>query len=404
MTVISANQSFKEVTKRVETDRFGPFVFQIGLAASEIDTAMIRVNDAHERLINSPLSQVANRLEKEVLASSIFGTNSIEGGTLSESETSDVLTLDPREVEEEEKRRVVNIKAAYDIATKTVGEADWHLDVNFICQLHAAITAGLRHERNIPGQLRDNPKDIVTYVGDEAHGGRYKPPQYGRDIQRLLNELIAWLAELEKAEVPALIRAPLAHLYFELIHPFWDGNGRVGRVIEATVLMAAGYRYAPFSQARFYLDHIDRYFTLFNSCRKGAEKGVATPNTGFVAFHLEGMLASINRLHASVNRIVGLLLFEARLRSLLDAKKINARQYAIIHQVLSTTAGPPSLEEFRSAPWYVALYTKRTGKTRQRDLRRLVEANLLHIDDKKRLWPGFLKPSNPLPPSSLPLD
>lgn len=404
MTIISANQSFKEVTKRVETDRFGPFVFQIGLAASEIDTAMIRVNDAHERLINSPLSQVANRLEKEVLASSIFGTNSIEGGTLSESETSDVLTLDPREVEEEEKRRVVNIKAAYDIATKTVGEADWHLDVNFICQLHAAITAGLRHERNIPGQLRDNPKDIVTYVGDEAHGGRYKPPQYGRDIQRLLNELIAWLAELEKAEVPALIRAPLAHLYFELIHPFWDGNGRVGRVIEATVLMAAGYRYAPFSQARFYLDHIDRYFTLFNSCRKGAEKGVATPNTGFVAFHLEGMLASINRLHASVNRIVGLLLFEARLRSLLDAKKINARQYAIIHQVLSTTAGPPSLEEFRSAPWYVALYTKRTGKTRQRDLRRLVEANLLHIDDKKRLWPGFLKPSNPLPPSSLPLD
>lgn len=404
MTIISANQSFKEVTKRVETDRFGPFVFQIGLAASEIDTAMIRVNDAHERLINSPLSQVANRLEKEVLASSIFGTNSIEGGTLSESETSDVLTLDPREVEEEEKRRVVNIKAAYDIATKTVGEADWHLDVNFICQLHAAITAGLRHERNIPGQLRDNPKDIVTYVGDEAHGGRYKPPQYGRDIQRLLNELIAWLAELEKAEVPALIRAPLAHLYFELIHPFWDGNGRVGRVIEAAVLMAAGYRYAPFSQARFYLDHIDRYFTLFNSCRKGAEKGVATPNTGFVAFHLEGMLASINRLHASVNRIVGLLLFEARLRSLLDAKKINARQYAIIHQVLSTTAGPPSLEEFRSAPWYVALYTKRTGKTRQRDLRRLVEANLLHIDDKKRLWPGFLKPSNPLPPSGLPLD
>jgi Fic family protein len=403
VAIISASQGFKEATKRIETDRFGPFVFQIGLAASEIDTAMIRVNDAHERLINSPLSQVANRLEREVLASSIFGTNSIEGGTLSESETSDVLTLDPREVEEEEKRRVVNIKAAYDIATKTVGEADWHLDVNFICQLHAAITAGLPHERNIPGQLRDNPKDVVTYVGDEAHGGRYKPPQYGRDIQRLLNELIAWLAELEKAKVPALIRAPLAHLYFELIHPFWDGNGRVGRVIEATVLMAAGYRYAPFSQARFYLDHIDRYFTLFNSCRKGAEKGVATPNTDFVTFHLEGMLASINRLHASVNRIVGLLLFEARVRSLLDAKKINARQYAIVHQVLST-AVPPSLEEFRSAPWYVALYTKRTGKTRQRDLRRLVEANLLHIDDKKRLWPGFLKPSNSLPPSSLPID
>ena len=148
MTIISANQSFKEVTKPTETDRFGPFAFQIGLAASEIDTAMIRADDAHERLINSPLSQVANRLEKEVLASSIFGTNSIEGGTLTESETRDVLTLDPREVEEEEKRRVINIKAAYDIATKKAADANWHLNVDFICQLHAAITAGLRQTQH----------------------------------------------------------------------------------------------------------------------------------------------------------------------------------------------------------------------------------------------------------------
>jgi Fic family protein len=350
---------------------------------------MIRVDDAHARFIKSPLSQVANQLEREVLASSIFGTNSIEGGTLTETETSAALTLDPREVEEEEQRRVVNIKAAYDIATRKAGEPNWRLDVEFI--------------RNVPGQFRDNPKDVVTYVGDEAHGGRYKPPQYERDIRRLLDGLVAWHAEMEETQTPALIRAPLVHLYYELIHPFWDGNGRVGRVIEATILLAAGYRYAPFSQARFYLDHIDRYFTLFNSCRKSAERKLETPNTDFVAFHLEGMLASVNRLHDRVNRIVGILLFEAHVRKLHDNGTINERQYAIIHQVMSATAGPPSLEEIRIAPWYLALYTKRTGKTRQRDLRRLVEANLLHIDDKKRLWPGFLTPANKLPSGSLPV-
>jgi Fic family protein len=389
------NQRFQEVTKRVETGRFGPFVFQLGLATDEIRGAMIRVDDAHARFINSPLSQVANQLEKEVLASSIFGTNSIEGGTLTESETSAALTLDPRAVEEEEQRRVVNIKAAYDIATRKAAEPDWHLDVEFICQVHAAITTGLRQDRNVPGQLRDKPKDVVTYVGDEAHGGRYKPPQSGRDVRRLLDEFVTWHTELAEAGVPALLRAPLGHLYFELIHPFWDGNGRVGRVIEATILLAAGYRFAPFAQARFYLDHIDRYFTLFNSCRKAAANGVATPNTEFVAFHLQGMLASVNRLHDRVNSIVGVLLFEARVRKLLDAGKINERQYAIIHQVLSAS-GPPSLEELRSAPWFVAMYSKRTGKTRQRDMRRLVEADLLHIDDEGRLWPGFLKPSNTL--------
>ncbi|WP_365303207.1 Fic family protein [uncultured Thiodictyon sp.] len=55
-------------------------------------------------------------------------------------------------------------------------------------------------------------------------------------------------------KVPVLIRAPLVHYYYEQIHPFWDGNGRVGRVIEASLLLGEGFRYAPFAQARYYLD------------------------------------------------------------------------------------------------------------------------------------------------------
>jgi fido (protein-threonine AMPylation protein) len=60
--------------------------------------------------------------------------------------------------------------------------------------------------------------------------------------------------DLVGTRCPAAIRAPLVHFYYEQIHPFWDGNGRVGRVIEATLLQAAGYRYAPFAMARHYLD------------------------------------------------------------------------------------------------------------------------------------------------------
>ena len=57
---------------------------------------------------------------------------------------------------------------------------------------------------------------------------------------------------LIQAGVPALVRAPLLHFYFELIHPFWDGNRRVGRVIAAAVLHTAGDCYAPFAMARDY--------------------------------------------------------------------------------------------------------------------------------------------------------
>ena len=233
----------------------------------------------------------------------------------------------------------------------------------------------------------------MTYVGDEAHGGRYKPPQYDKDIWRLLEALIGWHRDLVSAGVPALIRAPLVHLYYEQIHPFWDGNGRVGRVIEATLLQAAGYRYAPFALARYYLANIDEYFALFNACRKGATKKLAAPNSAFVAFHLEGMRQTVNNLHDKVNRLVAMLLYESNIRRALDDKQINVRQYTILSQILDK-GQPLPLNEIRQAPWYESLYLKRNDKTRQRDMHRLREMELVFLDTENRLWPGFIRPEN----------
>jgi Fic family protein len=369
------------------TARFGRFSFQVGVDAEAAETALLRVSDAQERFHASPLARVADRLEREVVVFSVFGTNSIEGGTLSEAETQLALELDPAAVQGTEQRRAVNIKAAYDLARTAAERPDWRLDLPFVQQMHAAITQEIPHAHNRPGLLRDNPKHIFTHVGDQAHGGRCKPPQHGGDIRLLLDALLDWHQELVARQVPVLIRAPLVHYYYELFHPFWDGNGRVGRVIEASLLLHAGFRYAPFAQARFYLDQIDRYCTLFNNCRKAADKGQAHPNTPFVTFFLEGMLATLNRLHDRVNQMVHLILFENDVKRLHDAKEINARQYAIVSQVLD--AGRPlPLADLRRAPWYLALYTKRTDKTKQRDLRRLRELGLVAIDQDNRLRPG----------------
>lgn len=389
-------KDFPQISLRIETDRFGPFVFQLGLEAAQVGLALQRVEDAHDRFVASPLSQVANRLEREVVVSSVFGTNTIEGGTLSEDETASALALDPGQVQAVEQRRALNIKAAYDLSQQAAAKAGWSLDIGFILDLHRLITHDIPHPDNRPGLIRDNPKNRITYVGDEAHGGRYKPPQYGRDVQRLLEALIAWHKELEDAGVPALIRAPLVHLYYEQIHPFWDGNGRVGRVIEATLLQATGHRYAPFALARHYLTNIDAYFTLFNTCRKTAEKGQAAPNRAFVEFHLEGMRQTINSLHDRVNRLVAMLLYESNIRRALDDKRINVRQYTIVSQLLDR-GRPLTLDEIRQAPWYSSLYLKRNDKTRQRDLHRLREMELLFLDTDNALWPGFVRPKNVKP-------
>ncbi len=374
---------------RVDTDRFDPFSFQVGVNAEAVHTLLMRVGDAHARFIGSPLAQVANQLEREVLVSSIFGTNTIEGGQLSEEETKAALDLDPEKVQAVQQRRVLNIRAAYELAQRESSKPNWLLTEEFIREVHRTICRDLDDAHYQPGVFRDNTKERPTVVGDEAHGGRYKPPQYGGDIRALLAALSEWYAQLVQAGLPALVRAPLVHLYFEIIHPFWDGNGRVGRVLEAAILNAAGFRHAQFALARYYLDQIDRYFALFNLCRKQAGRDDPAPNTAFVQFHLEGMLSVLNSLHDRVNRLVNVILFEAELRTRLDRKELNARQYAIVMQVLKN-GGPISVDALRLAAWYRALYTRRTDKTKQRDLSRLREQGLLKQDKQGRLWPGFI--------------
>jgi Fic family protein len=379
-----------EILKRVETARFGPFKFQVGVNAAEVEILLQRVGDAQARFAKFPLAHVATQLEQEVLASSVFGTNSIEGGTLTEKETKRVLSLDPAQVQDVEIRRVVNIKAAYDLARGKAETPGWKPDVEFIRTIHSMITEGVPHPYNEPGEIRDNPKEIITWVGDEVHGGRYKPPQYGGDVRLLLGRLIEWHDELLVSNVSPLIRAPLFHYFYELIHPFGDGNGRVGRVLEATILHAAGFRYAPFAMARYYLENIDRYYTLFNHCRKLGERKDAGPNTSFVGFHLEGMLACINQLHDRANVIVDFLLFETRIKRALDSREINIRQYTILTHLLEH-GEPQPLDKLRQAPWYESLYVRRGDKTRQRDLRKLKEMELVSLDAENCLWPGFMR-------------
>jgi len=382
--------AWSEVELRLETERFGPFRFQTGVDPHALALPLQRVQDAQERFRRSGLSQVAVELEREVLASSIFGTNTIEGGELSEEETAAAMDLAPDEIENIEQQRARNMRSAYDFALEQIQHEGWELSSDYILEVHRLVCHQLPHERNRPGLLRDNPRDQITRVGDTDHGGVYKPPQNGRDVSMLVDALCEWHQQLLQTACPAPVRAPLVHLYFELIHPFWDGNGRVGRVLEASILLNSGFRYAPFAMARFYLQHIHRYFALFNYCRKEAERKRPQPNQDFVSFHLAGLLEVINKLHDRVNEMVAHLLFLHQLRKALDDKRINQRQYAIVDFVMKA-GRPVGLRQLREETWYQALYEKLTDKTRRRDLDRLRKQELIQLDEDNQLWPGHIE-------------
>ena len=387
---------------KVNTLRSEVFTFQVGVDCQQIQLLYHRVKDANTRFTSVPvLPEVAATLENEVIVSGIFGTDTIEGGTLTEEEVE--ATLISENVKEEKERRVLNLKQAYILAEeyskiffedsrsyKDKGDPEnqvrpVRLQKNIILDLHSTITDNLEHPHNVPGTYRDNQRGQITKVGDSTHGGVYRPPKIRQDIETLMKHYLEWINCPEVRQLDPLIRAPLAHYYFERIHPFWDGNGRVGRIIEAIILKCAGIQYAPFAMSRYYLEHIDEYFTVFNQARKAKERKEPYPNSVFVIFFLEGMLETLNRLHDRLNTMIGRLLYESSLNEKLQKKKINHRQLTIIQHLLYGSVDLDMLNKLQSQVWYSSLYRNLTSKTRARDLKGLEAEKLIEITADKKI-------------------
>jgi Fic family protein len=280
---------------------------------------------------------------------------------------------------EERQRRAANLAKAYHQLVEQRAAAfpsgKCSVDEDFIRQLHLTVCEGLDEENYRPGLYRNNDKGLLTKVGDAAHGGVYKPPQAGADIQRLMGGLVDWLNRDELLDLPSPIRAALAHYYFERIHPFRDGSGRVGRLLERTILTNSGYKYPARGLDRYYLEHLDQYFLLFNQARKTEKTAPETCNQAFIVFMLSGLTEAVERLHQRASRLVGHLLIGATLGRLLSQKEINQRQYEVLEFLASRPEGI-RLDELKRQTWYRALYRNFSAATESRDWKDLLVREL----------------------------
>jgi Fic family protein len=118
------------------------------------------------------------------------------------------------------------------------GEA---IDLELVCDLHAALLGGVRGEADRPGELRDVPVFIGSRGGgpDEAD---FIPasPEF---VDVLLEQLFSYL---QRGAHPPLVDVALVHYQFEAIHPFRDGNGRLGRLLMMLQLYDAGLLPGPY--------------------------------------------------------------------------------------------------------------------------------------------------------------
>ncbi len=108
-------------------------------------------------------------------------------------------------------------------------------------ELHARLMDGVDHN-GTPGQFRDKQNWIGG--GTRIYNARFVPPPHG-NVQACMDDLETLLqysaSEEEQMVLSVITRMAIAHVQFESIHPFMDGNGRVGRILLPLMLAAEGY-------------------------------------------------------------------------------------------------------------------------------------------------------------------
>jgi Fic family protein len=166
-------------------------------------------------------------------------TTAIEGNTLSDEEVKKVMDkqkLPPSK--EYQAIEVGNILTAFnELLSEIVNtNVDHYISIDLLQRFHKMVGQNLgEHFTAIPGQLRNS--DVVV--------GRYRCPDY-RDVPILLERLCQWLrnefkyGKTEQSFSEVVIQAIVTHIYIEWIHPFGDGNGRTGRLVEFYILLRGG--------------------------------------------------------------------------------------------------------------------------------------------------------------------
>ncbi len=128
------------------------------------------------------------------------------------------------------------------------------------CELHARLMEGVRGENRAPGEFR-RTQVWIGPQGASVDESRFVPPPAGPELERCLNELEMFLHE--RSQFPSVIRLAMVHYQFETIHPFLDGNGRIGRLLITLMLCQEQILPQPLLYlSAFFERHRSRYYDL----------------------------------------------------------------------------------------------------------------------------------------------
>lgn len=313
-----------------------------------------------DHLSNSDLEY----LMVEAISSEAITTSEIEGEILDRASVQSSirkqlgLTTDNRRVAPAEQGIAELMVDLY----RTAGES---LSERMLCNWHSMIMSGRRDLRDI-GRYRtgDDPMQIVSGRIDQPNIHFEAPPS--SRLQDEMARFAEWFSETDpkgKQPLPAITRAGIAHLYFESIHPFEDGNGRIGRAIAEKALAQSTSQSSFIGLSKTILIRRREYYQALEAVNKQNEV------TEWLAWFAGVTLEAEQRTLAETQFMLDKVKLLDRLRGTL-----NARQEKALLRMFQE--GPEGFEGGLNAGKYASI-TGASPATSTRDLAELTDVGAL---------------------------
>lgn len=195
-------------------------------------------------------------------------------------------------------REVLNYVRAAEHAFTWTGEGR-PLSVGLLTDLQARLVLGTAAAGPHSGKLRDIQVMIGGHRGGRVQDARFVPRPPGPDLDAQVRDLLEWMAHDHADQIDPVVAAGMAHYQFETLHPFNDGNGRIGRLLVVLQLLRSGtlgeptLTVSPWFEARR-ADYYDRLL------------GVSTDGdwNAWIAFFAAGLRASAQDTERSLSDLL----------------------------------------------------------------------------------------------------
>ena len=257
---------------------------------SSADRALGRLDGAIHTLPESDLFVLMYIRREAVLSSQIEGTQS----SLRDVLAAEAQLLSPRGPGDE--GDVINYIRAMNHGLERLRHLP--LSIRLIREIHEQLLRNARGGKSTPGELRRS-QNWIGAPGSTVREAVFVPPPHDA-VPEALGDLESFLHR-EDDRIPPLIRIGLSHAQFETIHPFLDGNGRVGRLLIVFFLCNRGILAKPVLYlSHFFKQHRSEYYERLQAVRDRGDW------EGWIAFFLRGVAEVGNAAAITARRVLDL--------------------------------------------------------------------------------------------------